>query len=337
MTKYITYNIIYRLLIYFNRINLISKQRSNRSIQIESKLTSIPLYPKFKKLKFSDKNIIEEYSSIFPCYSDFNFLNLFAWDIKDDTYYSTINNNLVLFTRDELMRNKIFCLLGNTEIENSLNVLLSTVETIRLVPEMIVNSIKHKDNYVIEEDKNNHDYIFSLEEMLKLSGANYESKRYSINKFKKKYREINIKLLNLSDKKITKQINSFIDENHINNHNIIKNHYLKYEVKAIKTTTKSDSFNLLTVGIYDADNLIGITITEKLKGDTALSPFLKANLSYKGISDYLTWATAKELVKCGYKYLNTEQDLGIAGLRSYKKSWRPFTKLKKYSISLKTK
>ena len=41
--------------------------------------------------------------------------------------------------------------------------------------------------------------------------------------------------------------------------------------------------------------------------------------------------------KCGYKYVNMEQDLGIDGLRRAKRSYHPAFMIKKYTLEYKGK
>ena len=50
--------------------------------------------------------------------------------------------------------------------------------------------------------------------------------------------------------------------------------------------------------------------------------FEKFDPEIKGIGQVINWETAKILAR-QYKYINREQDLGIAGLRQAKKSYDP--------------
>ena len=44
----------------------------------------LPTFPEFKPLELSDKNDVENFTSKFPPYSDFNFVSMWCWDIKEE-------------------------------------------------------------------------------------------------------------------------------------------------------------------------------------------------------------------------------------------------------------
>ena len=78
---------------------------------------------------------------------------------------------------------------------------------------------------------------------------------------------------------------------------------------------------------------MAFTIDELLDDEYAIRHFMKADTSYKGIYSYIVSESAKILLESGKKYLNIEQDLGLANLRQAKKSYRPVQFLKKYTVS----
>jgi hypothetical protein len=84
--------------------------------------------------------------------------------------------------------------------------------------------------------------------------------------------------------------------------------------------------------VYESGKMIGFASDEIISEDYALSHFLKAIVSYRGLYQYLWYATALHLEKRGVKYFNIEQDLGIPELRRSKQLWDPEHFLKKYTI-----
>ena len=72
----------------------------------------IPGFPEFKKLELSNKEEIENFTSKFPPYSDFNFISMWCWDIKGETRISKFNNNLVVRFTDYLKGNPFFSFFG---------------------------------------------------------------------------------------------------------------------------------------------------------------------------------------------------------------------------------
>ena len=61
--------------------------------------------------------------------------------------------------------------------------------------------------------------------------------------------------------------------------------------------------------------------------------FAKCDAEFSGLSHYLYQATARAMSDRGGRYLNVQEDLGIAGLRTFKMLLRPVSFLKKYAVT----
>jgi hypothetical protein len=108
------------------------------------------------------------------------------------------------------------------------------------------------------------------------------------------------------------------------------------ELKALKRLlSESGRFNLSPLAVYIDDVMVAYSIYEITKGDYAVGHFEKALKVHDGLYDYLKHKTANDLHQQGVKYINYEQDLGIAGLRRTKLLLHPEHFLKKYTISYK--
>ncbi len=94
-------------------------------------------------------------------------------------------------------------------------------------------------------------------------------------------------------------------------------------------------FKFIVVGVYSNSQLICFCINEIISEESAISHYAKADTSSSGVYDFLMRENAKILKEKGIKYINYEQDLGIASLRHAKLSFRPIEFLKKYSVTLK--
>lgn len=67
----------------------------------------------FKKLELLDKKEVEKITSKFPPYSDFNFVSMWSWDVKEELRISKLNNNLVVRFADYFVGNPFFYFLGS--------------------------------------------------------------------------------------------------------------------------------------------------------------------------------------------------------------------------------
>src|SRR6185295_11781832 len=125
----------------------------------------IPEFPKFKKLELEDKKEIEEFTSKFPPYSDFNFVSMWSWDIRGEMRISQLQENLVVKFTDYLTGKPFYSFLGNKNTNSTVEKLLflSKAEklemVLKLVPEDSVLGLDIK-KYNIVEDRDHFDYIY---------------------------------------------------------------------------------------------------------------------------------------------------------------------------------
>ena len=317
---------------YFEALNL--------PMDKKKKIVSKPIFPKFKKLEIEDREWMEEYIQKYPPYSDFNFVSLWNYNINDQAEISMLNNNLVIKFQDYITAEPFYTFLGTNKVKETVGELFTyarinqiTTE-LKLIPEVTINEIRElQDYFLLQEDVDNHDYIFSIEEHKDLKGQRYKDKRNLVNRFKKE-NSYSVIAANLSDKKIQKEIiGLFLIWEKVQKKDPRQT---KHEFTAIQRAFKSlHKFSLFCILIYSKQIIVGFAIGEIIHDNYAISHFEKTNNLYTGISSLLRQEVAKYLHEKGCKYLNYEQDLGIAGLRKAKKLWLPSHLLKKYRLTLK--
>jgi len=82
---------------------------------------------------------------------------------------------------------------------------------------------------------------------------------------------------------------------------------------------------------YADSKPVGCLFGQPLSRDIYLYHFSKALSEYRGLARYMRQRTAEDIPQ-QFTYLNWEQDLGIPGLRRFKKSYRPIQLLQKGRI-----
>lgn len=298
-------------------------------------------FPHFKKLHLSDRAQIEEITSKFDNYSDFNFVSLWSWNTDNEIEGSILDGKLIIKFSDYITNEPLYSIIGEGEADEALRLIDKLAaekgidQRIRLLPEEVVKSIKNVDDFEIEEDPDNFDYILSVEEFSELKGNNYESKRRSVNKFSASYPHVTASPIDISDEGTQKQI---IELSKLWSE--LKGHELEEaqnELKAIERLLQySYIFPAEGVGLYDDGKLVGFSIDEIMPdGINALGHFQKADSRYKGIFTYLQRENLAALKKRGVKWINIEQDLGLESLRQAKVQLRPKKFLKKYTVRVK--
>lgn len=301
--------------------------------------SSIPEFPHFKKLEFSDKTAIESFTLKYPPYSDFNFTSMWSWDIEDNMKISRLNDNLVVKFTDYLTNELFFSFLGESKISETIRLLLDISEAdglqrkLKLVPEIIIQHVKPADNIVITEDLDNFDYLYSADKLATYDGNRLRSKRNLYNRFQRAYlSKCRVEILHPSDPQKRKEIHEVLSEWRRRKHEEINTNEFIAIDRALRITEINAMFFL---GLFVDDTLEGFVINELLRDGYALLHFEKANKNFIGIYSYLMQENAKMLCARGIKIINYEQDLGISGLRLGKKAFKPINYLKKYIVTSK--
>lgn len=298
----------------------------------------LPQFPEFKKLELSDRDDIDKIAKKYAPYSDFNFACLWSWDVSDKFRISKLNGNLVVILTDHFSDKLFYSFLGNNEINLTLKQLFAfpiqsenSFTELRLVPE---DSLKDIDlsKYLIEIDIDNCDYIYDLAKLAAYTGSNYSTKRYMANSFVKNHNP-EIRLLDVTDQEkllaINKMNNTWAEKKAQQDEGL----NLDKEVLANQRFLEAGFEDMLAVGVYLKNELIGYSIFTCLPNKYAICHFSKADINYPGVYEYLLRESSKILVSKGCVCLNYEEDLGLPGLRFSKTSFKPLSFLRKYTIT----
>ncbi len=301
----------------------------------------IPNFPEFKKLELSDKDEIESFTKKFPPYSDFNFMSMFSWDIKGDMRVSLLNNNLVVRFNDYITSKPFYSFLGDNDVNETAEKIIEYSklfgggDELKLVPEVAIKDLD-KSKFLIIEESDQFDYIYDLGVLAEMQGGHFSNKRTAISKLKRNFPSINIRLLNIRDNEVKKEIiniNTLWLEQKKENDPFFD---IKNELSAVERFLSGDFLdNLFTCGVFIGNELVAYSISEKLSNSFAMSHFSKASTLHRGIYDYLMQENSILFLPKGIKYLNYEQDLGLTGLRESKKNFSTGIFLRKYRVMLK--
>ena len=300
----------------------------------------IPQFPNFKKISTEDRKDIEFYTNQYPPYSDFNFTSLWVWDTEEKRKISILDNNLVVLFTDYETLELCFSFLGANNPKNTINKLIEYAKdnnistTLRYIPEELIKLL-NINGFLIEEDRDNFDYIFSTLQLSDFTGTKYKTKRHGVNKFLTSHPDVDFRvensinpilrehIINLSQKWTAKK--GIVHE--------IANLGFESEKKALSRILNMESKNLLIFTCYLDDNLMGFEIDEILSPKYAIAHFSKVDTSCGDINDFLNMKLSEYLKNKGVEFCNWEQDLGIENLRKSKMSYSPITFLKKYRVS----
>lgn len=290
---------------------------------------------KFKKLSLEDKPHFCKYFTEYPSnISEYTFTNLFVWNDSKQIEFTEFEGHLILL----MTADGKTCFLppiGPEPQGKIIPLLLEYAEhnnfpfCIKKAPKDFVNKLK-KYSFVIEEDRDNFDYIYRAHDLAELSGRKYDGKRGFIKKFKAQYK---YNYINFT----TEHINCCLPLAEEWMYNRDKNNpALQNELKAIeKIISYAGELSIIGGFIRIFEKTIAFTFGEKLNHTTFVIHFEKADPEYTGSYQVINQLFIQNQVDGKYKYVNREQDLGIESIRKAKLSYNPCILGKKYTITIK--
>lgn len=298
------------------------------------------IYINFQPLVKEDKAIFDEFfKNRYYENSHFNFTNLFMWRsayqimwaVEDQVLYlkatwdeeefalqpigpeakmqQAISNWLAYFKE----KNKPFYMYG---VEKS----------------MVLELEKYSEvEFIIEEDRDNFDYVYHSEDLIHLAGRKYHSKKNHLNSFKKSYPEAEYKPI--TEELITQcklNINGWYKK-----HGTFDDPILTTERNAIiEVLNNFDYLNLQGGALVLDHRVVAFTFGEELNTDTAVIHVEKADPDVRGAYSAINQGFV-EAAWSHLTYINREEDMGLEGLRKAKNSYKPIKMIEKFNVKVK--
>lgn len=293
----------------------------------------------FKSLNASDFHMVQSCINGGYNNSESSFSTMYMWQHYANVKYN-IENGIVysLFSKEngEFSSFMPYGKNRNTievvdKIYDLLFKLNSPVE-INLCTDDFVDFLisSNKYNINITECRNSFDYVYKTQDLINLSGRKYHSKKNHINSFKKKY-----------DYEYCTYDASMKDNCLRFCENVLKQYYMlddssfQTEFHSIqKTLEHLDELNLKCGLLILENNIIALTVGERLNDDYALIHIEKADYKYRAAYSVMNNLFLKNEFY-DTKFVNREEDMGIEGLRIAKQSYHPCEMIKKYKVILR--
>jgi uncharacterized protein len=290
----------------------------------------------FKDFSIKDKELFDRY--LLPYHfetSTYTFTTLLIWRKACEIQYAIYKDALImkrighdgtstfmqpLGYRKEDLKDIIRELLAY-KAENNVDYLLKDIE------EPFANEFRDVfgDEFMIEEDRDNFDYIYERDKLVSLSGKILHKKKNHYNYFVNNH--------DYKDFRITPDnVESIVEtaKNWCRMHSCVG--YLLYELRSIiELLNNLDKLNLIGMAVSVNDQVVAFTIGERVSGDTAIIHVEKADSEVRGAYNYVNRAFAEKYLD-GITWVNREEDMGLEGLRHAKMSYAPAKFGKKYSI-----
>jgi hypothetical protein len=298
---------------------------------------TIPQFPHFKDLSLQDRSLFDVLFDQFPpSISEFTFTNLFIWRHAYQIRISRLQNFLCLLS-DNREDSFFFPPIGEGDKVDCYQRLLQYLKEkgvypkISRVPESVVNQIDwNATDMIAQLDRDQCDYLYLTEDLIKLEGRKYHRKRNHIKQFKERYSYQYVSLTPEWTSACLQLETEWCDLRHCE---VIPG--LANESQAIKDALTHLGQLKARGGTIVIDGKVeAFTLGEPLNRETVVIHVEKANPAFEGLYPLINQSFL-ENEWAGYAYVNREQDLGEEGLRKAKESYFPHHLINKYAIILK--
>jgi hypothetical protein len=284
---------------------------------------TIPEYPDSAELSMDMRPVLHpKFQALAEGISEFTFANIYLFRRTHNYRISRLGDGLFVITgRDN--ENPFFMLPFGLPDESTIKELFKTYQVMKTATEQQSEKLVAM-GYSVNEDRGNFDYLYSLEDLVNLTGRKFHRKK---------------NLLNIFVKNNECQAKPLLEEYRDDALQILEQwndqHGRPNDFHAAKEGLEKMWPLQLCGGIfYIEERPVAYCLGEELAlGKSFVIHFEKAVLSedFKGIYQYINQAFASILPE-KYETVNREQDLGETGLRHAKMSYRPLDFVKKYKV-----
>ncbi len=298
----------------------------------------IPEFPNFKAIELQDRDLFQEYLTRYPPeISELSFTNLFIWRKSGGLNWSIYRDWLLLQSQDA---GGIYFYppIGPAPRQEVVRFLLDWMRT---QPEIAVPRIERAEraladefdgaaDLTIEPTRDQFDYIYRSEDLIKLAGRKYHRKRNHLKHFMEAYPDFIYTALTPEHMEACRAVarqwycmNRCEDDMD-----------LLGELEAVESALENFAELQLSGGvIYLRGEIVAFTVGEKINPTTAVIHIEKADPDIQGLYAMVNQRFCEQ---CWgeVEFINREQDLGDPGLRQAKESYYPERLVEKFRITV---
>ena len=290
----------------------------------------------FQKFTWDDKDRYTQYFQASPVhYAEYSFFGLWSW-LHSYPLEIAYTDYGLCWLRSGGPLPGIFGPSGNWDAVTDWSKVLADFPSgtvIYDVPHKVRDILSGRDNLRFTEDRDQHEYVYSVKDMTALKGKAYAHKRNRVRAFLDGY-EWDYEELTPA---LFCEVIDFQERWRVHREDTMtpeEAESLDGEDKAIRNALdKWEEFSF-SGGLLRVDGkIIAYTIAEELDPDNLDIRFEKAFPEYAGSYQAINYMFLKNH-GAKYKYVNREEDMGEPGLREAKMSYNPIIMLEKYQMEI---
>lgn len=287
----------------------------------------------FNKINLSDMETLRKHTMLAHTRNcEYAMVNIFFWNDTDKLMFAVIDDVLVYRLIDdgnayysivEFIEEpaKLVMKLEQDAVDNGCRMVLTNMSenmVLRLEREM-VGQLRYW------YDREYSDYIYEVDDLIRLSGSKYHGKKNHLNKFLNTYAFLYEEITNDN----IEECRRMKEEWAVRKGGDIEEY--REELDIIDNVLDNyDKFNLIGGLIRIDGKVSAFTIGEAISEDTFVTHFEKADEDIPGLYQAINQQFAANSIS-GFKYVNREDDIGLEGIRQAKLSYRPVMMFDKYN------
>lgn len=292
---------------------------------------------KWQNLSIESRTVFDKYYKNYQGLSDLTFTNLYIWSFGREISYC--EEDEVLFVKVKYKDEEPFFFLpvGNKDLKNVVEKLIneekeSTKIVFRSVTEEQSEKLKElfPEKFDYYEERDRFDYLYSVKELIELSGKKYHKKKNQVNNFIKKYSWEYVKYSGKEIEELLKLQQLWCDINRCSEDLWLSNE----EAGIIKSIENFEKLNFTAGAIKVDGELAAFSFGEKVSENTVVIHIEKSDSRFDGVYQMMNNVFLKEEFS-DMEFVNREEDLGIEGLRQAKMSYNPIKLIKKIRVEMK--
>ncbi len=294
---------------------------------------------KLKFLTLKDKKIFHNFLSLKSHeLSVYVFENIYIWKKLFDIRWAVIEDSLCVFFQD-----KIGAFLYLSPLNKNA---LAIEASFRIMDRININKDVSRIENVEEEgldfyrrlgydcQSKSHDYLYKRIDLALLSGNRFKSKRASLNYFIKHYEYEYLPFNSKYAGPCLRLYDYWMSERRQNSSEYLYRCMLEDSKNCLEILLKDYKHLDLIGRVIKINNAIkAFTFGYKLNKDTFCILYEVADLSFKGIAQFIFYKFASELG--GYKHINIMDDSGLENLKRVKLSYHPAQLIPSYIVRRK--
>ncbi|UCF57668.1 MAG: DUF2156 domain-containing protein [Deltaproteobacteria bacterium] len=301
-------------------------------------MTTIPEFPQLRPIQLEDRDFIREVLGKYePQTSEWSFTNLFIWRSHYRFQWSMYQDWLVVLCSGSNDGPYALQPIGPSPRLDVTRMLLKwlweekgeALARIERADQRFVSELEGATDLLVESTRDQFDYVYRSEDLIKLAGRKYHSKRNHINKFRRSYSFTYMPFSNDHLKPCLELADSWCEwrrcEEDLN---------LVAEWDAVREALKHFKALEIEGGVILIENEVkAFALGELLNDQMATVHIEKADPEIPGLYAMINQQFCENCWK-GVPFVNREQDLGEPGLRKAKLSYYPDHLVKKFRIRL---